>query len=526
MNTIFKIVICFIVFTFSASAQKVKVKNGIILIDKVEIPIKVDSEYKTTNDGTMGDFHQVLTFSNMSTSNTFLIIDYKGKMMTPNGPKETWLEIFDTKKEKTNSVDIDNKYGGGKKGIIKHLLFKYEFFSTKGEINQNKIATFFNTQTESKAKAKVNKISEQKTQSVAKVNEIRPFVQNDLMTIIKGGRFGTDLIGKVEAPDKYHETRNTPIKIYDLDNNLIAKAITDILSPVIVTAIDGSVFEYRNKYQLSGGLANQKFLTELMENLIGNGFELGHSYNNKLLENQAVDDEAYRSRRKEQNKEFERRLAKAYHFFEKKGYVITKDGEKIEGPITIFFEKVAHPNNTISHVINGVSYETGDGTVLSIKVKDESGKLMNKRFKAKENVSFAVFGENGKEIVFKSITMINNLFKDWRFHEYIETHNEVEIFKSYKKNLILNRLDKEKAYYVDYKISFNSDDKSKSERNSELRSISKLYEYLCDEHDTPIEKEKIDKNKVLELFKNQFSENKIKPVRDIIDITKDCFKKK
>jgi len=265
------ILIVSLIFAFPVLAQKIKVKKDIIYIDKVEIPIKVDSEYLSTKGGISGDFHQVLTFSDATTSENFIIVDHIGKMTNVGGVKEVWFEISDVSKTKTNSVDFDREFGGGKKGIIKHLLNKYQFFTKEGSIDKDKISAFLLTSTTSTTKEKANKAIANNTEIEAKVTEINPFVQNDLTTITKGGRLGTEVIGHLTSPDKYHDTRTTPIKVYDLDDNMIASATTDILSPVTVSLIGGASFEYKSKTQLNGGISNQRFLTELLENLIRKG---------------------------------------------------------------------------------------------------------------------------------------------------------------------------------------------------------------------------------------------------------------
>ncbi|MDF4220136.1 hypothetical protein PXC01_00965 [Maribacter sp. M208] len=254
-------------FSVSISAQKIGFKKGAILVDKVAIPIKMETEHRATK--TMGDYDILYSFTNSNSSELFLQVNSIGRMLVPNGAKESWLEISNADFSKTNAIDIDPDYGTGKKKIISFLIEKLQFFDLSGNVNAEKISTFLDTKTESTAKEKVNKVKNQDKELDAKVAAINPFVQNDL-SITKGGRMGTDVIGKVTSPDEYSGTRSTPIKVYDVDGNLIATATTDIQSPVKVSLQDGSSFEYKAKRQLSK-VTKQEFLTELIGELIKKG---------------------------------------------------------------------------------------------------------------------------------------------------------------------------------------------------------------------------------------------------------------
>lgn len=256
-----------LLFSVAVSAQKIGVKKDIILIDKVAIPVKVETENRATK--TMGDYDILYSFTNTNSSELFLKINSIGRMLVPNGAKESWLEISNADLSKTNAIDIDPDYGVSKKKIISFLINKLEFFDLAGNVNTDKINAFLETSTESKAKAIVNKAKNQGKELEAKVAAINPFVQQDL-SITKGGRMGTEVIGSVTSPNEYHETRSTPIQVYDVDGNLIATATTDVQSPVKVTLQNGSSFDYKAKRQLSK-LTKQEFLTELIGELIKKG---------------------------------------------------------------------------------------------------------------------------------------------------------------------------------------------------------------------------------------------------------------
>ncbi len=529
MNTP-KIILLFVAafLAFSASAQKIKVKKGEILLDKNPVAKLVKSEAE--------DAAYKYSLTSMA-DEVAVEFNYRNELVTLEGKQSfyRWLSIKQPNGELVNEVDFKflSFTMNTQKGIAEFLIKKLQFLNKEG-INTSKVKEFFSEKRVSESKAKFEEKQKEldaaaaaneafAVEGKARIQRIRPHVKNDLTTVVTGGAMGTEVIATVSAPDKYPDTKTNPIKVYDLDNNLIATAITDFGVPVRVSLIDGSTFEYSNRFQLKGGLFNHNFLTELVEQVVGRGFELGTSYRVLSAQMEKAEMENNRIQKEEKEKEFQKRLSKANHFREKKGYVITKEGEKIEGPITIFFQKVHHPDNFANQFINGLSYSDGDGTVLTIKVKDEKGKLKNKRFRAKENVSFAVFDENGKETVFKSITMGNTIFKDWRFHQFIETHEDIDIFRSYKKNLIVKRLDKEKSYYVDYEFHLKKEQYDKKDKIK----LAKMINYFCDKSDVPSEdgKLKIEGLSIfdsLDLLKNQFSEDDVESVKEIIDATKDC----
>jgi hypothetical protein len=455
MNIHQKILFVSLIFAVSVSAQKIKIKKGIVLIDKAGIPIKIDSEHITTKGGIMGDFHQILTFSNTSASNVFAIVEYKGKMMTSNGPKVTWLEISDKNKEKTNSVDIDRDFGGGKKGIVRHLMNKYQFFSIEGVVNQHKITEFFNTITESKAKEKANKGKAKEKEADDRVSKIRPFVKNDLTTIVTGGRMGTEVIGTVNAPDKYHHTRTTPIKIYDLNNNLIASATTDILSPVIVSLIDGSTFKYDSKYQLSGGLSNSRFLTDLVEKIVGKGYVLGSQINEEkeIAYQEQKERKAIQYQKDKANYEVAKRNSS--NIYNKKGYVIDEKGVKKEGAISIAFEKIKNPADWGGMVNISSSY----GNSLALRYIDKKGKKKIKSFSAKKGNRFCIINEDESEICYQGIKIQGNgllgqaaatTFEgvgEVQYMKEVFKEGKVTIFQSTPSNkYVIKTEDQEKAF--------------------------------------------------------------------------------
>jgi len=382
----------FISISFTGFGQKIQVKKETILVDKKEIPIKIKSDSHNVS-GQMGNFHSTYTFSNTTNSEVFLIVDSKGKMLGPKGPKEIWLEISNPDNSKTNAVDIN--FGGGKRGVVKYLINEVNFFTIDGTVNQENINAFLQTNTTSNAKISAEGSVKQEEAGRALKNKIQPFVQKD-MSITKGGRFGTEVIGNVISPDKYTETINSPIKIFDLDNNLIATAITEVITPVKVTLIDGSKFEYRTKYKLNGALTKQQFLTELVEKVVEKGYSLSHSIaSNKEEKLEKIADN--------NRKKYDLAKKNSSNIYNQKGYVLDEDGEKFQGNIFVRFEKVKNPSDW-----SGVVGSNSFGSSLLLKFTDKKGKNKTKAFLAKKNTSFCILNDNGNESCYEGIIIQSN----------------------------------------------------------------------------------------------------------------------
>lgn len=393
MKNTTKIALIFFLFTSLISlGQKIKVKKNIISIDNTEIPIKVETSYRSNKSESFGDYDILYTFSNTNSSEIFVLVNSIGKVPAPNKPRENWLEISIPNNNKINAIDIN--FTGAKKGIIRYLLNELSFFNSDGKVNEANILAFIEKNTSSKAKTKAKGAAEKDASAKKLVNEIMPFVQGD-MSITKGGRFGTEVIGSVISPDVYHETRNSPIEIYDLDENLIAIATTDILSPVIVNLIDGSRFNYKSKSKLDGTLTKQKFLTELVEKVVQKGFSLSNSYtdNKKEQIGEVLNDKTSKYELKKKN---------SSNIYNQKGYAIDEKGKRFEGEITMLFEQINNPNDVIGNNASNIG-NGGIGSSLNIYYKNEKGKQKRQLISAKKNASFCVLNEEGLEICYKAI---------------------------------------------------------------------------------------------------------------------------
>ena len=461
LNTVLLLIISFLGYS-----QKIKIKKGVILIDKTEIPIKIDSEFVPNRGGTMGDFHQILNFTNASTSDIFVIVDHKGKMM-PSGIKEVWMEISDPSRKRTNAIDMDIKLGYSKKAIVKHLLFKYGFFDVEGNVNQNKITEFFDTETESLAKKRANKGKE----AEIKVAEARKTpIEIDINT--------KDILSQGEKIGFYKPEPGNTLVIADLDNKKIATASINSLKGIVevVSPFLNNGFSYKNPVASlivdTDGKETIKFVKEFVYQLKAKGLNLGHQLADKKL-----------AKRAERSEAFEEAKAASSNIYDVTGYAVNDKGEKFEGILTAKFEEIKNPLDPISSGMSNID-DGGIGSSVLVKYKNDKGKDKFKSIGAKNNAYFCITKSDNKEVCYYTVKKEGGPIlgsndgalalasSKGKFMEEVYSGENFKIFLYYgNSTYYLKKNDKEKAF--DFKISGFTKNETKA---------TKLKEYLggCD----------------------------------------------
>lgn len=266
------LVLTVLLISNNALAQKIKIKKDFLYIDKQKTPITIDIKHKSVDN--MGDFHQIYTFTDTSSNRVFLYVDDIGYLIPGINGKLSWLEISNADRSKTNSIDFEGGLFSSKKKIVLAFLNEYQFFNHEGVVNYQKINEFMATKTRSVVKEQAMK----ELGETAKLRELDPHISTDL-SIRQGGPTG-DRIGRLELPGNQNSNSILVYRVYDLDENLIATASTQINFPVVsVSLIDEISFEYRTRFGLSSQIGGASFLEELIEQLILKGYELGHHYN-------------------------------------------------------------------------------------------------------------------------------------------------------------------------------------------------------------------------------------------------------
>lgn len=243
----------FLIFLLTISSivhsQHIKIKKGNILLNKKDTIGY--SEYKSLKTYSIKDNNgnEVITQQIMGDSGSTNDYFYR---ITTNFNSET-LELpaseigFSTEKG-TIKYLINNGYWDKEKGLDVDAI-NLKMISTGNAITAAKEASIVNEE---------------------RVKSINPYV---LKTgeIVKGGNEGTEIIGYVESPDTYIETKFNQIKIYDKDKNLIAKGKSTIIKDEVFTTFDGVEHKYDITYELNE-ITKPLFLSELVYLLILEGY--------------------------------------------------------------------------------------------------------------------------------------------------------------------------------------------------------------------------------------------------------------
>lgn len=248
-----KIILFSLTFIFCASfafGQKIQIKKNNILLDKTE---KIGTYYYESGGRMIKDnngnevFVTRIMGESGSTSDYYYVLSFN---------------FSDSKMELSNT-----EISSASKGTIKYLL-NNNFWDPKNGIDTEAL----------KLKIEDQGLAISTERDAVKANEERakaidPFVDRD-GNIYKGGVNGTEIIGYVEAPDHYLATSITPIKIYDIDKNLIAKGKSTIISDEKFITFDDKEHKYRAKYELNE-LTKTLFLSEMVYSLLLEGYIYG-----------------------------------------------------------------------------------------------------------------------------------------------------------------------------------------------------------------------------------------------------------
>ncbi len=480
MNTP-KIIVVFIslIFTFSASAQKVKVKKNEILIDKN--PVAKFEDYTDDNDFD----YAIVTLEDEK----LLEIDFNKEIVGPEEKKEIfqWLVLKQPNNDKTNKINFrDLTFSlNTKKLIVLYLMKKHNMFNENGVIRSS-IEEFFASETKSEDEIGYKKYLKREEGFKELLAQIQPYVKPDLETIIKGGGAANEPIGRIVAPDKYKDIKTVPVKVYDLDENLIATATTEMLAPVTVNLMDRSTFTYTSSSQ--GDSKYAEFLTQLVEQIVSKGYALGH----EISEKQAAKSEAL-------NEKYEKAKANSSNIYNQKGYLIDKEGKKWEGDISLAFEEVKNPADW-GGVVDISSY----GNSLGLRYINEKDKKKFKSFSAKDGVRFCLTNEDGSETCYQGVKIQSNglmakatTASGNRYVKEILKEGKIVVYQSLPGNEYVIKTDsQEKAF------SFVFGDLIKEEKK-----VVKLKEYLngCESGNGKFDEasfENIDKVKELINFYN------------------------
>ncbi|XLS29326.1 hypothetical protein ACJD0Z_00560 [Flavobacteriaceae bacterium M23B6Z8] len=382
----YQLAFLFLLATFLTSAQKVKVKNGKVLIDKKEV----------VNFEANGSIYTLSSLDNPSEA--VLKVEYKVLDITPEDKKQ-WLKVSNGDTSKDTEIDFEfmSFTLNTKKAVAELLIKKYELIGPKG-FDQAKIDEFFaekRPDLTSRYESLADEVTKITQLNNAYTGELGIKVANDgVVTKQAKGDNTSSVIGKIVAPGQ--EAPGARIRVYDLDENLVAEAFysgnnTYTVNPHSEFPQGGSSFQYSASHKFQPA-TKAVFFAELVEQLYIKGYP---------LEN-AIADYKYALKMAE----YEQAIANSPNIYEKPGYVVTNEG-KIEGKITCVFEVIYKPDGTVA--TEGVTDENA-GKFVTIRYIQTNGKEINQKFEAEEEYRFCINNEDGTESCYQGWDVLKSGF--------------------------------------------------------------------------------------------------------------------
>jgi hypothetical protein len=399
-------------------AQEIKIKKGELSLDE-KVVAKVD------------DKGRIYKFSDLGNKLQFTATIINGRTIgtqSDNG----WIEYTGT-----NNVVKESKHAEGAftlsmgKLIVQSALAKG--LITKDGIDEAKVNEFFATEDRSLSEARKNGITAQKTEAV---NEDATGISIDYDGNIKDntGKFiGTVTRANIEASQSKFKSKSMMDKfleyrVFDVNKILIAKLpcsdsdMTNEDKGLVIYTYDNKEIPMtaKNGMEFKIPIAVDKIASRMVKKLYANGYTLGDM--KPTIEAAAKDkrDAANQRSVDAENKA----KAESSNIYNLPGYVISKEGVKKEGAVTIEFESIDAKLGREK----GISDLTNYGGTVTVNV---DGK--NEVYKAKDNVKFCA-GEK----CFLGVSGTNTLGKS----EFCEIVSEND------GNYILNDMKSPEDYYI------------------------------------------------------------------------------
>lgn len=342
----------FILLFINVNAQKVKVKKGNVLIDGQAVAkvSAVGSEY---------------TFTSLNNDNKVITKSHRIKIN--DNLEKKWITIYNSDKSKSTELDMEyfSASMNAKKLVAEFLMKKCNLITKNGVEN---LDTFL-------AKERPNlsdKYDKLVYAEVAKQNDNKKrFLEFQIYTDEEKQQITSkrELIGSYKVIDN-GGIRNNIYEIYDLDNNKVAIVTTGSRETIVMLPFTNEKFFFDRTFGSDVTQAvNQLFLKDIF---------LGHQVKDDKIATQIAKKEMYKNKVKDKIQSLKDDSVNIYN---KKGYVITKDGTKKEGYISVMFEDLYANSKKV------VEYK-GKAKKLIYKLQEEDRKGL--KFFAKDNISFCI----------------------------------------------------------------------------------------------------------------------------------------
>nr|WP_321234110.1 hypothetical protein [uncultured Psychroserpens sp.] len=373
------ILVALMVIPIITFAQKIKVKKGIVTFDGKEVA-KVDTELRDN-----------YLFSTLSGDKAFDVV-FKG-MSASNTEGFQWLELTSVSGKKTEiPYEVLMTSFSPTKLIIKLLSAKYGLITSDG-IDMDEVDAFFAVEREilsdKYAKTVIAAKSDQAERD-AKIGRYNPFVKDD-GTILFGGSTGTKIVGRVTYG-------NNAYSVIDLDGITVGTATgCSTCTTVKAKTYTDEDFEFdHGSRTMMTGRFSRSFAQIFVEELLGRDYKLGREA------------KAYKARlHKEKVKVAKENSINLYGV---PGYVIDEDGKKYTGTIYAIFEELQLDPAQQESEFSDMNSIDKFGKFVSVKYKNDKGRMRTKRFSAKNNITFSAT-DNNETLVFYGMKTKGNALK-------------------------------------------------------------------------------------------------------------------
>ncbi|MFK8269160.1 hypothetical protein [Capnocytophaga cynodegmi] len=354
------------------NAQDIKVKKGELLLDKKPVARveKIDKKYQ------FSDLSGNVMYSAIITQQTVL----------GNETSERWLQLTG-KNGIIRELELPSKLiftlSNEKYNIDAVLKCEQNLLTTNG-IDKTSVDAFFQNE-EKPFSDKWDAIFEKEKATIKKEDEL---IANDQITIDKKGNIlkKDEKIGSISFTS---ETGKAPgsltistYKVRDLSGGIIASSSFNNMTPdyYSVETYDQKkieIFTPTSKQYTSMGIEKDDLAKRIVYRLYSSGYPFGDMsevYKNYII---SVNEKIAQERKEKEDQAKNTSL----NIYDALGYLIDKNGNKIEGFITIEFESIDAKLGREKNVSNLTSY----GNSVGIKA---TGDKKTKYHKAKDGVKF------------------------------------------------------------------------------------------------------------------------------------------
>lgn len=467
MNQIIKIILTSFLFSLTLNAQKIKVKKGNVLKDKVAV-------------ASMEDLGSTYTFSNLNEKDKPKFSAKLSSLKISETVSKKWLTVFTPDESKKTEVEMEyfSVTMSNKKAVAEYFFKKYKIITDSG-IDEKALNDFFAIERPSLTD-EYNELIKAEVAGNKLVENVKVVVDAGTKRIFKGDNlpYTTSSIDKEKRKKGDFESRigsymivnannQKQITLMDLDNKKVAIASPSYKNVSVSLPYKESQFEYVSKdnFDQSTEYHESQFMEELISRLILEGVGFEHQIRDQRAQQSAAKNEQLTDEYNEAKKN-------SSNIYFTKGYVIDEKDGKIDGEIQYIVEKIQNPAD-FKNVVDLDEANIGKKVVL--RYKNAKGKTRFNNYRSKkgglfcieQNVCFRGLSVKGKGLELAAGAASGLSFDTSSFYLVVSENDNFSIYKEYNKErdeFIIKTKAQKKAY------KFNTKNREKN--------IEKLTEYL------------------------------------------------